>query len=213
MKPISYCLTFFILGVLLSSGCSTFELPQEQGAILFQDNFSSSNSGWVRFHDNTYSTDYSSGVYRINIEQTNFEAWAVPGLEFSNVLVDVEAKLVSGPENNVYGVICRYNKPNNFYFFLISSDGFAGIGVYLDGERTLLTGDNMLPAEAILMGDEVNALRVECVGEQLKLIVNDVVVNEVQSSALQSGDVGLIAGTYDLAGVLIEFDDFKVTNP
>jgi hypothetical protein len=213
MKPISYFLGLFILAMLINISCSTFEFPQERGATLFQDNFSSASSGWVRFHDSTYSTDYARGVYQINIEQSNFEAWAVPGLEFSDVVVDVRVKKVSGPDNNVFGILCRYNKPNNFYFFLISSDGFAGIGIYLDGERTLLTGDNMHPAEAISMGEEVNDLRAECVGDQFKLIVNDALIYEAQSSALQTGDVGLIAGTYDLAGIKIEFDDFKVTNP
>ena len=213
MKQFPMILLSSLLGVLFCVGCSTFELPRDQGAVLFQDNFSSAKSGWIRFHDNTYSTDYARGVYRIDIDQPNFEAWSVPGLTFSDTLISVRAWKVSGPDNNVFGVICRYNKPNNFYFFLISSDGFAGIGLYQDGERTLLSGDHMLPSDAIATGVKDNHLQIECIGDQLKLFVNDALVYEVQSSALLSGDVGLIAGTYDLAGVQIEFDDFRVINP
>lgn len=197
----------------LCTACSTFDLPQERGAILFQDNFNSSASGWIRFHDVSYTTDYLNGVYRIDIEQPNFEAWSVPGFDFSDVLIDVQAKKIAGPDNNVFGLICRYTKPNNFYFFLISSDGYAGIGLYLDGERSLLTGEHMMPAEMIAIGGSENHLQAECVGDQLKLYVNDELVYEVQSTALPSGDVGLIAGTYDVPGVTIDFDDFRVRNP
>jgi hypothetical protein len=160
-----------------------------------------------------YSSDYVDGAYRIEVKQKNFEAWSIPGLEFSDVLIDVKVEKVAGPDNNIFGVICRYSKPNNFYFFLISSDGFAGIGIYHDGERTLLTGENMLPAESINTGANSNNLHVECIGEDLSLFVNDVMVYEVKSTELQSGDVGVIAGTYETSGVEIEFDQFRVKNP
>lgn len=202
-----------ILGILILSSCSTFELPREEGVLLFKDDFGSPSSGWVRFHDDMYSSDYVDGAYRIEVKQKNFEAWSVPGLEFSDVIIDVEVKKIAGPDNNVFGVICRYNKPNNFYFFLISSDGFAGIGVYHDGERALLSGENMLPANSINTGASSNNLHVECIGEDLLLFVNDVKVYEVKSTELQSGDVGVIAGTYETSGVEIEFDDFSVKNP
>lgn len=197
----------------LTFGCSTFDLPEETGVLLFQDNFDLSSSGWDRYHDDRYSSDYHSGSYRIEVNQPNYEAWAVPGLEFSDVLIDVTAKKISGPNNNVFGVICRYNKPNDFYFFLISSDGYAGIGIYQEGKRTLLSGGHLLPADPINTGSVSNKIHVECVGEALSLSVNDVILYEVQSTALQSGDVGIIAGTYELADVQIEYDDFIVRNP
>lgn len=213
MKEITYQRISLILSLLLISSCSQGSLFTEKGDLLFRDSFSTPNSGWVRYGDELYTADYVNGVYQIEINAPNYEAWSVPGLEFTDVHIDVKVKKSSGPDDNVYGVICRYNKPNDFYFFLMSSDGYAGIGLYKDGERTLLTGERMLPAEAIIPGTSSNDLKAECVGEELRLIINNVEVYAVQSSALSNGDVGLIAGTYEHPGVVIEFDDFRVNLP
>ena len=34
------------------------------------------------------------------------------------------------PDNNAYGVICRYTDLQNFYVFLVSADGYYAIGKY-----------------------------------------------------------------------------------
>lgn len=212
MKRVSP-LRLLIGGLLLLTSCSQGDLLGGDRDVLYRDSFSTPNSGWVRYGDELYTADYVDGAYQIEIDAPNYEAWSVPGFKFTDVRIDVKVSKTMGPDDNIFGVICRYNQPNDFYFFLISSDGYAGIGLYKDGERTLLTGEKMLPGEGIKMGTATNELSVECVGEELKLTVNQIEVYAVQSSALSSGDVGLIAGTYDHAGVVVTFDDFSVRQP
>jgi hypothetical protein len=198
--------------MIFATGCSAIQLPGDSGAILFQDTFVSTQSGWDRYHDDTYRADYTQNAYRINVLDP-IVAWSLPRLNFANAIIDVKAKKIDGPDDNVYGLICRYQDPENFYFFLISSDGFAGIGVYRDGIRTLLSGDSMLPSDLILEGNAMNSIHVECVDDQLSMSVNGELLYEIQSAGFRSGDVGLIAGSYSEPGVEIEFDDFSVTNP
>jgi len=205
--------TIIITGLLICSSCSVFELPEEAGVLLFQDDFSSTNSGWDRSKAETYVTDYDNGAYRIEVFQKNHEAWALPGLNFSDVIIEVSATKTNGPEDNVFGILCRYRDPQNFYFFLISSDGYAGIGLYHDGKRTLLSGDSLLPSEAIVQASATNTLKVQCVEDTLTLDVNGSLVYEVQSNTLKNGDVGLIAGTYEHSGIIVLFDNFSVRNP
>jgi hypothetical protein len=212
-KTKTYLATIILIGLFISSGCSTFGLPEETGVLLFQDDFSSINSGWDRYKSGTYSADYDSGFYRIEVFQKNHEAWALPGLNFSDAIIEATATKTNGPEDNVFGILCRYKDQQNFYFFLISSDGYAGIGLYLDGERSLLSGESMLPSEAILQSNATNDLKVLCVDESLILEVNGTRVYEVQSSALHDGDVGLIAGSYEKSGITVLFDNFSVRNP
>jgi hypothetical protein len=208
------CLSFiFSMVLFLTSGCSSFGLPEEAGVILFQDDFSSPNSGWDRYTSETYSTEYEDGTYRIEVLEMNHEAWALPGLNFSDVLIETTVTKTSGPEDNVFGVLCRYQDQENFYFFLISSDGYAGIGQYLDGERSLLSGESMLPSKAIVTSNATNSLRVRCVDETLSMEVNGTLIYELQSDALAAGDVGLIAGSYEQSGLTVLFDDFSVRNP
>lgn len=203
----------FYLVLFLCSACGGIRLPDDSGAILFQDSFISNQSGWDRYRDDVYLADYDEGSYRIAIFESEVEAWGRPGLEFSDTLIDVKARKIQGPDNNVYGLICRYQDPGNFYFFLISSDGYAGVGVYRDGARRLLSGDSMLPADSIQVGEGQNAIHAECVGDRLTLAVNGNAIYELHTNDFVSGDVGLIAGSYNLPGVVIEFDDVMVSNP
>ncbi len=204
---------FLILGITALTGCTFFNVPNEPGVLLFQDDFSSPNSGWDRYRGETYISDYNEGAYHIEIFQKNIEAWALPGFDFTDVIVEVAGTSVDGPENNVYGVLCRYRDSENFYFFLISSDGYSGIGLLHQGNRELLTGESMFPAEAIIQGSATNLIQAQCVGNQLSLSVNGSMIYQVISDRLKSGDVGLIAGSYEDGGTEIFFDNFTVKNP
>jgi hypothetical protein len=202
-----------LLSALSLSGCALFELPVAPGDVLFQDDFSRTSSGWDRTQDQAYRSDYSDGVYRIEIFQPATTAWSNPGLDFGDVQIEVETVKAAGPDDNAFGVVCRYQDPANYYFFLISSDGFAGIGARRTGSTVLLTGDAMLPSEAILLGSAANHIRADCVGTRLTLLVNGAPVAEAEASDWARGDVGLIASSYAEAGAVIDFDNFTVIAP
>ena len=212
MKRTLAFLLLCILGLSWMS-CSVFQFETSPGEVLFQDDFSRETSGWDRYHDSTYSSDYYQGGYRIHILQPNTDAWANPHLSFENVQIEVDARRLSGPENNLYGLICRYQDPRNYYFFLISSDGYAGIGIFKDGRRELISGDSLLPHEAILSGEAINHIRADCEAYWLRMYVNNALVAEAQAAEWQEGDVGLIAGAYEVAGTEILFDNFSVLHP
>lgn len=203
---------FPLLGVLLT-GCASLGAGLDPGQVIFQDDFSRPTSGWDRYHDTTYLSDYSDGAYRIHVLTPNTDAWANPDLNLSDVRIEVDASKAAGPDNNVFGVLCRYQDSRNFYFFLASSDGYAGIGVYKDGRRRLLSDKSLLPSPAVHRGQGSNHLRADCVGYRLTLYVNGQLVAESQAAEWPSGDIGLIAGTYDLPGADVVFDNFSVLQP
>jgi len=202
-----------IFMVCFIAGCGLFEMPSESGSVLFQDDYSRPVSGWDRYQDEIYVSDYFEGVYRIAVLEPNTDAWANPRLEFGDIRINVDATKHAGPDDNIFGVICRYQDPRNFYFFLISSDGYTGIGISKEGRRVLASGDSMLPSETVLQGNATNRLRAECIGYNLRLYVNDVLVAQAHAAEWPRGDVGLIAGTYDEPGADIYFDNFSVVNP
>jgi hypothetical protein len=205
-----------ILATALTLGCSLTSGAATTGgdtSILFQDNFSDTGSGWDKVSSNAAVTDYQDGVYRIYINDTNSDHWANPGLSFTDVRIEVEATKVAGPDDNDLGLICRYQDTQNFYFALISSDGFAGIGKIKDGEQLLLSGDNLEPADAISQGNSKNTLRFDCLGNSMTLLVNGTQVAVVSDSDFAKGDVGLMAGTYDTPGTDVHFDNFIVRAP
>jgi hypothetical protein len=180
---------------------------------MFQDDFSRTASGWDRYTDDTYQTDYEDGGYRIAIFTTDTNVWARPHLDFEDTLVQVLSTKLTGPDDNVFGVLCRYQDARNFYFFLMSSDGYCGIGIYQDGEEILLSSETMLPSEAINQGEATNHIRVDCIGEELSLYINGTLAAQAIATDWTRGDVGLIAGTYDKPGTDILFENFSVLVP
>ncbi len=202
-----------LLLVVVVSACTTLTPKVNPGEVLFQDDFSRPSSGWDRYEDETYKSDYEDEMYIINIQQQNTEAWALPGLSFEDVIINVESSKVAGPDDNVYGVICRYQDSENFTFFLISSDGYTGIGAYIDGEKELLSHPTLLPSDAVETDGGSNYLRAECVREQLRLMVNNQLVAQAVAQNVIMGDVGLIAGSYDKSGVKVRFDNFSTIQP
>ena len=201
-------LTAFACG--LGSGSEPEYLPE---GVLFQDDFSDPSSGWDRVDVSEGITDYVDGIYRIFVNTDNTDVWANPGLDFTDTIIEVEATKVGGPDDNDFGVICRYEDNENFYFFIISSDGFYAVGRVIDGVQELLGESEMLPGEAIKTGDVRNKIQVDCVGSQLTLSVNGEQLTTVEDTTFTSGDVGLVAGTFDELGTDIHFDNFIVREP
>jgi len=183
------------------------------GEVLYQDDFSRASSGWDRYDAAGSSADYLDGAYQVRIEAPSSLAWGTPSFNLRDVRLEVDSFAADGPLDNAFGLICRYEDPDNFLFFLISSDGYSGIGAIRDGVRTLMTGDAMLPSEAIVQGHSPNHLRADCVGPQLTFSVNGVVVNQALAEDMASGDVGLIVGSYAEPGVEIRFDNFAIIQP
>ncbi len=181
--------------------------------ILFQDDFSSPDDTWVRLRDEEGITDYDQDGYRIRVDRENWFFWVNPGLTFDDVSIQVEATKLGGPDENEFGVICRYVDENNFYFFSITSDGFYGITRVVGDDYELIGMQNLRPSNAINTGSAANRLRAECQGNTLRFYVNDMLLAEVQDDNLTAGDIGLIAGTYDQPGVDILFDNLIVTRP
>jgi hypothetical protein len=182
--------------------------------VLFEDDFSSNEGGWQDvFRDKTGISDYDQGGFRILVAEPNFDYWANPGLDFADARLEVETTMIGGPEDNVFGLVCRYADPENFYVFLISSDGFYAIAKYTGGEYALIGADLMLESEAIRTGTATNRLRADCVGETLWLFVIGEQLAEATDSDHSTGDVGLIAGTFDVAGTDIIFDYFAILAP
>jgi hypothetical protein len=181
--------------------------------VLFQDDFSDPSSGWDQVNEVEGITDYTNGVYRMLVNTDNTDIWANPSLNFTDTVTEVEATKVGGPDDNDLGLICRYQDESNFYFFIISSDGFYGIAKVSDGEQVLVGLESMEYSEAINQGNNTNRLRADCIGQTLTLYVNDQQLLQVTDAQFGSGDVGLIAGTFDVAGTDIHFDNFVVRQP
>jgi hypothetical protein len=199
----------------LPSGSNTASPSAPQGpTILYQDDFSSTSSGWDVYSDADMTTDYLNGGYHIMVTTTQYYSWANPGKVFSDTRTETNGKFLAGPQDAELGLICRYKDNNNFYFGIVSSDGYYGVFKNLNGEFNLIGTDTMSTSSKINQGlSATNFVRFDCVGDTLTLYANGEVLAQVKDSEFTNGDVGLIAGTYDVAGTDAWFDDIVVYQP
>jgi serine/threonine protein kinase len=179
----------------------------------FEDIFTDPTSGWETRVDHDVITDYFHGGFRIFVNKAHTFYWSKPGLLYTDVLIQVDATKVAGPDDNFFGVICRYQDMNNFYLLTISSDGYYAIWKYEDGEMAILGQDRPLFSDAVHRGKTTNLVRGECVGDRLSLYANDIRLLLAEDSDFTSGDVGLVAAALDLPGTDILFDNFVAEKP
>ncbi len=213
-------LKFLLILAVSTLACSTSSsatpAPQDQavpsGGVLFQDDFATQMAGWDRLMTTEGTIDYDGGGYRLLVNSLNTNFWATPHKNFADVRLEVDAGKLGGPDENRIGLICRYTG-SDYYFFIMTSDGFYGIGLYSGGQALLLGQSEMQSNANIKTGLAVNHLRADCAGDTLTLYVNGFQVASAQDGTLKSGDVGLLAGTFSQAGVDVIFDNFVVIKP
>lgn len=184
------------------------------GQILFKDDFSNTRSGWDQVSAPTGETNYGEDAYRIWVNEPYTDLWANPQLQFTDTHSEVEATKIGGPDDNIFGLICRSDQAGErYYYFVISSDGYYGIGKVSGQEQVLLSAEQLLPSEAIKQGKETNLLQADCLGDRLIFSVNGQKLAEVQDADYSTGDIGLTAGSFADGGVDIRFDNLMVTKP
>jgi len=67
--------------------------------------------------------------------------------------------------------------------------------------------------QAVLPGNQINRIGADCIANKLTLYVNNVAVTTTSDEEFTSGDVGILAGSFDEPGSDIYFDNFVVTKP
>lgn len=181
--------------------------------VLFQDDFSSKGNEWLQIRDEEGITDFDQNGYRIMVDKTEWIFWSNPGISLTNLKIDVDASKIGGPEENEFGVICRYVDENNFYFFTVTSDGYFSVNKVIAGEYEFIGMDEFGTTDVVQAGNALNHLTVECNGNSLKFWVNGTLLADTTDDSFTVGDVGLIAGTSETVGTDILFDNFVVTEP
>jgi hypothetical protein len=156
--------------------------------------------------------DYDGGGYRLLVNSLNTNFWSTPHKNFTDVRLEVDAGKLGGPDENRIGLICRYTG-TDYYFFIVTSDGFYGIGLFSGGQAALLGQSEMQASNNIKTGLAVNHIRADCLGNTLTFYINGLQVASVQDATLASGDVGLLAGTFSQPGADVIFDNFVVLKP
>jgi serine/threonine protein kinase len=181
---------------------------------VFFDDFSTPANGWPQDSLPNGSYSYQGGAYSISVLQNDLSLPAVPDSVFSDLRMTVEVRRGSG-DKGYYGVLCRVQDAENYYFFILRPDGYFEMGRYQLGSFTSLTSKSggWIYHAAIQTGDATNHLQAECEGDQLRFFVNDELLWQASDNAFSAGKPGLVVAALDDGGFQALFDDFTVYSP
>lgn len=207
--------TFCFLLTFLLSSCSPSSSPilssVNSGDLLYQEGFEDNTTGWARISNENGIMDYDSGGYRILVRQPKLNIWSTSEKDFGDVRVEADVIKLNGPDENRMGLICRYQS-GDYYFFIISNDGYYVIGKFIGGQVLLLGQSEMQVSDTIQIGS-MNHLRADCVGNKLTFYINFKEVTTATDTDFATGDVGVLAGAFSQPGVDVLFDNFVVMQP
>lgn len=219
-RPLALLLLLLVGGIMLAAcrlpAAETADLCTGEGVLIADDFSGEEDCGWVLYNRGGAVAAVTGGVMQLTTSQVGSLWWTNPDRSFDDVVITVDAAQISGPDNNAYGVICRYQDPENFYLFLISGDGYYAIGKYQSGSEQVLyltPNNEYQPSEAINRGAASNRLEVRCVGNELSLAINGMPQPAVTDPTFVVGDVGLGVSTLEAGTAVVEFDNFRVTSP
>jgi len=180
---------------------------------LFSDDFSQSAHGWPVLADEATSYSYQDGTYRITVQQNDTLFWATPDDSFTDAIISVSTTLVSGSEGSYYGLICRLQGDQEFYYMVIRVDGSFTVGTYSNGEFLSLLPSGWTSSQAIRTGNDQNQLRADCNADQLRFYANGELLTEVRDDKLSAGKPGLAVASIGSGELDVRFDNFLITKP
>jgi len=94
------------------------------GTLLVADDFSVTPNGWGTMGRTGGEIGFEYQGLTIKVNTPNFMFWTVNGSKFKDTRIEVDAVRLEGPDNDNFGVICRFKDNKNFYAFVISHDGY-----------------------------------------------------------------------------------------
>ncbi|MHB8084821.1 MAG: toll/interleukin-1 receptor domain-containing protein [Dehalococcoidia bacterium] len=175
----------------------------------FQDDFSSTSSGWTRVSDDIKDSNYVNGEFSLTVKKFDTKVPIVnrnAGL-FKDMTLETDARLVSGPATSLYGLVFREKDLDNYYCFMVSGDGGYILQKRVGGVFTTLVKKN---SAAIIKKDAAfNRLGVICKGDQIELLCNGSSLAMAKDNSFTEGWVGLIVNATTPPATAV-FDNFKI---
>lgn len=207
-----------LVGALLLSACTAVDLSLSLGRseTLFRDEFVLGSTGdWDLEGDDSGRTMIVPEQLVIEVNTPNTLQYAtLREPTFSDFVLEVDARLVTGNPESSYGVLFRIQSPEEFYRFVVTANGLYML------ERRNADGswERFLPdwrdSAAIRQGpNATNRLKVVADGPRLEVYANDTLLHEVRDDRYATGNIALDAGTFGATGLQVAFDNLLVYPP
>jgi hypothetical protein len=185
--------------------------PSQEGepGLIYEDDFSNTISGWPQESYEEAEGRYENGEYHIHVKAREWKyfLWSSLTGSFTDFALEIDARLVSGPNGSAYGLVFRVQNADNCYGFLVRGDGYYQVARYRNKTWTNLQG--WTKSAFVNQGNSTNHLKVVCQGSQIEVYVNGHHLVTVTDDSFVWGYVGMIVYTYE-PDVHAAFDNIEV---
>ncbi|RMG84856.1 MAG: hypothetical protein D6712_10545 [Chloroflexi bacterium] len=174
----------------LSQGSQAITVGEQLLAVQFAE------GEWETYRDDLTSLapDAAINAYIATTNNTGL-IWGVRENDIFDDVIIMADVVVTGPEDNGFGVSCRSNPANNGdgYYFEIGMDNTYRILAIENGEFFTLTGEgNWADMDVELTPIIPTTVMGVCSGDYLALYVNGQLIDEVKDDRFTEGLVGLM---------------------
>jgi serine/threonine protein kinase len=182
-----------------------------QDMVLLADDFSNPKSGWPSGQNTQGRYGYQADGYHILVTGRDQVLWASTDQVYDNVSLSADSTPVIQTASGYYGLLCRIQDQQNFYYFVIQGDGRYTMGKYKNGEFDSFFPEGWRQSDAIQRRNQTNRVQADCDGNVLRLSVNDVLLGEVTDADFSSGLSGMVAAALGEQDYEVRFNSFVVT--
>jgi 3-keto-disaccharide hydrolase len=199
--------------------------PTPKGPLLFHDTFQANNAGWnLAGQAGEYSLHLGGGSLTLEDDNNKLLWELLPGNKtFDNFLLNVDAVLSKGTQDNGYGVYIRGASNQTvdiatYYRFELYGDGtFAVFKGTLDASGTSQSGVlvNYTVSSAIRKQGQVNHISILANGSTMSFIVNGQILKSFTDNSYTSGSVALFVSNLanTTAGAQAKFSNLAIYPP
>ncbi|MDD2521663.1 MAG: serine protease [Anaerolineaceae bacterium] len=193
--------------VAIAAGNAIGEAFTPGGQVIFEDDFSDPKSGWNTIVDAEGERRYENGEYAIRVTEPMYLVWSDQEYLYDPIVIEADVRVLESVGDADYGFICGLVDNDHFYVLEISEDGFYTIWKQ-DGKEIVSLVDWSYSQEIVGGGDF--RLSAQCGSEQLVLALDGMVLASVTDPGFKPGGVGMLAGTFEIAGFKVAFDNLRL---
>jgi len=183
--------------------------------VIYFDDFSNPNSGWVSGENADLKYGYLNGEYQILLKTTGATLLVTPDLVLpGDYRIEVDARQASSNQGSyglMFGIQLSGSSYEGHQFMIFpASQQYLLEKRNMDGSWQILIDQTYSPA--IQPGMGANHLRVDRIGTAIHLYANGVLLTTFTDGSFTSSgrDAGVRAYSYDSAPVDVRFDNFLV---
>ncbi len=176
-------------------------------SVLYKQTFDTASSDFDENETENASYKFIDGAYSVSAKKPNLIIWQKIKGDYGNAAISLDTT-IDGPKESAAGLLFRYQDDKNFYLFTITGDGRYGLDMYKDDNLTTLI--DWTESAAIKTVGELNSLRVETIGDKIRLYANDKLLDEISDGTFKRGKTAIALNTFDDPKLTVTFDNLVI---